>query len=39
MKVLDFVKLGGPEWTVDGTVFEMWLVGSTKALVPNSMAQ
>ena len=21
------VSLGGPEWTVDGTVFEMWLGG------------
>ena len=25
VKVLDFVKSGGPEWTVDRTVFEMWL--------------
>ena len=25
VKVLDFVQCGGPEWTVDGTVFEMWL--------------
>ena len=25
VKVLDFVKRGGPAWTVDGTVFEMWL--------------
>ncbi len=25
VKVLDFVKSGGPEWTVGGTVFEMWL--------------
>ena len=25
VKVLDFVKSGGPEWTVDGTIFEMWL--------------
>ena len=24
-KVLDFVQLGGPKWTVDRTVFEMWL--------------
>ena len=24
-KVLDFVQLGGPECTVGGTVFEMWL--------------
>ena len=24
-KVLDFVQLGGPEYTVGGTVFEMWL--------------
>ena len=24
-KVLDFDQLGGPECTVDGTVFEMWL--------------
>ena len=26
-KVLDFVQLGGPECTVDGTIFEMWLGG------------
>ena len=26
-KVLDFIKLGGPKWTVDRTVFEMWLGG------------
>ena len=25
VKVLDFVKRGGPKWTVDRTVFEMWL--------------
>ena len=25
VKVLDFVKRGGPKWTVGGTVFEMWL--------------
>ena len=25
VKVLDFVQLGGPKWTVDRTVFEMWL--------------
>ena len=25
VKVLDFVQLGGPRWTVDRTVFEMWL--------------
>ena len=25
IKVLDFVQLGGPKWTVDRTVFEMWL--------------
>ena len=25
VKVLDFVKSGGPKWTVDRTVFEMWL--------------
>ena len=25
VKVLDFVKSGGPKWTVGGTVFEMWL--------------
>ena len=31
MKVLDFVKLGGPEWTVDGTVFEVWLEGCKPA--------
>ena len=24
-KVLDFVQLGGPTWTVGGTIFEMWL--------------
>ena len=24
-KVLDFVRLGGPKWTVDRTIFEMWL--------------
>ena len=24
-KVLDFVKSGGPKWTVDRTIFEMWL--------------
>ena len=24
-KVLDFIKSGGQTWTVDGTVFEMWL--------------
>ena len=24
-KVLDFVKSGGPKWTVGGTVFKMWL--------------
>ena len=24
-KVLDFVQLGGPMCTVDGTIFEMWL--------------
>ena len=24
-KILDFVQLGGPECTVGGTVFEMWL--------------
>ena len=24
-KVLDFVQFGGPKWTVDRTVFEMWL--------------
>ena len=27
VKVLDFVQYGGPTWTVDGTVFEMWLGG------------
>ena len=26
-KVLDFVKSGGPELTVDRTIFEMWLGG------------
>ena len=25
LKVLDFVKFGGPKWTVSGTVFKMWL--------------
>ena len=25
VKVLDFVKRGGPTWTVDRTIFEMWL--------------
>ena len=25
VKVLDFVQCGGPECTVGGTVFEMWL--------------
>ena len=25
VKVLDFVQLGGPRWTVDRSVFEMWL--------------
>ena len=25
VKVLDFVKSGGPKCTVGGTVFEMWL--------------
>ena len=25
VKVLDFVKSGGPKWTVGRTVFEMWL--------------
>ena len=25
VKVLDFVQLGGPKWTVDRTVFELWL--------------
>ena len=25
VKVLDFVKRGGPKWIVGGTVFEMWL--------------
>ena len=30
VKVLDFVKSGGPEWTVDGTIFEMWLGPPTK---------
>ena len=31
VKVLDFVKSGGPECTVDRTVFEMWL-GPAEAL-------
>ena len=31
VKVLDFVKRGGPKWTVDGTIFEMWLGAPTKA--------
>lgn len=26
LKVLDFIKSGGPELTVDRTIFEMWLV-------------
>ena len=25
VKVLDFVKSGGPKWMVGGRVFEMWL--------------
>ena len=25
VKVLDFVQLGGPDLTVDSTVFEMWM--------------
>ena len=25
VKVLDFVKFGGPKWMVGGTIFEMWL--------------
>ena len=25
VKVLDFVKLGGPDLTVDSTIFEMWM--------------
>ena len=25
VKVLDFVKFGGPKWIVGGTIFEMWL--------------
>ena len=25
LKVLDFVKSGGPNWTVGSTIFEMWL--------------
>ena len=25
LKVLDFVKSGGPKWIVGGTIFEMWL--------------
>ncbi len=25
VKVLDFVQVGGPECTVDSTLFEMWL--------------
>ena len=25
VKVLDFVKRGGPKWIVGGTIFEMWL--------------
>ena len=29
--VLSTVKIGGPEWTVDGTIFEMWLGAPTKA--------
>ena len=27
VKVLDFVKSGGPKWTVGRTIFEMWLGG------------
>ena len=27
VKVLDFVKSGGPKWIVGGTIFEMWLGG------------
>ena len=25
VKVLDFVQLGGPFFTIDRTIFEMWL--------------
>ena len=25
VKVLDFVKRGGPKWTVDRNILEMWL--------------
>ena len=25
VKVLDFIQLSGPECTVGGTIFEMWL--------------
>ena len=25
VKVLDFVKSGGPKWTVGRTIFAMWL--------------
>ena len=25
MKVLDFIKFGGPTWMVGSTIFEMWL--------------
>ena len=25
VKVLDFIKSGGPKWMVGGTIFEMWL--------------
>ena len=25
VKVLDFIKSGGPSWAVDRSVFEMWM--------------
>ena len=25
VKLLDFVKFGGPKWMVGSTIFEMWL--------------
>ena len=30
-RVMNSVLPGGPEWTVDGTIFEMWLGAPTKA--------
>ena len=40
LKVLDFVKFGGPILTVDRTIFEMWLgdCKSTEAADPGIVA-